>query len=496
MNPASQPIEQGAPTAEERKDSSSKLDKQIKQAYFWTAVITSVKHVATFAISMILARLLSPGDYGLAGMVLAVTAIVTGLQDVGVSQAVVYFRDSEDSLPSFATAAALVALVLTGVAMLLAEPIAYYYAEPRVAPVLRVMSFNILLLGFRAVPQGILQKHLRFRELNLAEMLGLVIGGVLAIVMAYSGWGVWSLVANGLCSTLITVSGLMVLARPRYTLHPDWQALKKLLQWSLPLTGGQVLWRFFDNADYIVVGKVLGPVALGYYTFAFRFATLVHEKLGTVVNRVSFASLAARKDDPGGLAVHWLKITRNVGLVSFPLLAALAMMAPEVVQVLVGDRWSPAVPTLRILCVVGLMRCLLPLTLIMATATGRTDLTFTNALLYAITLPPAFYFGATHGGIVGVGLAWVIVNPIVGGFILSRVLKQVQTSVLDYLSALVPAVVVSAVVVTSLAAAHFAMPLSLGAVSRLIAGSLAAAAAIGAVLLVRRDWYAFLLKRE
>ncbi len=480
----------------ETAEARTKLDRQIRHAYKWTALITSAKHAVTFAISMVLARLLSPADYGLAGMVFAVTAIVSGLQDVGMGQAVVYFRENDDDLPSFATVAAFIGALFTLVLIACSGLIADYYHEPQVKPILQWLSLNILLLGFRAVPQGVLQRQLRFQELNISDALGIVAGGVTAMVMAFHGYGVWSLVANGLLSTLITLICLMILVPPRFTLRLRWHALRKLFRWSLPVTGGVILWRFFDNVDYVIVGRVLGPVALGYYTLAFRFATLVHQKLSTVVNRVSFASLTAMKDNRKELAEHWFQITRSVSLLAFPLLLGFAIAARELITLLVGEKWLEAVDPLRLLCIMGLMRCILPLTNIVANAMGRTDLTFIASLFYALILPPAFYAGAITYGIVGVALAWSVVNPLVGGFVLRKVLQEAGKTLPEFFGTLYPATMVMLSVGAAMLLAIAVVPSPPGSLGRLATQTIAAALVMGLWLWRRPAFYSFLWEKK
>ncbi len=139
--------------------------------------------------------------------------------------------------------------------------------------------------------------------------------------------------------------------RPRFTVHLNRALLKKVLRWGMPLSAS-LLWRFYDNSDYLVVGKLLGAPALGAYTMAFRLATMVNDKISSAVNRVTFPSFSAMQDDIRGVIDHWLSVTRKLAWINFPLLVAIAMNADDFISVFLGPKWQSAAPLVKYLCVV------------------------------------------------------------------------------------------------------------------------------------------------
>jgi O-antigen/teichoic acid export membrane protein len=387
----------------------------LRSAYLWTAASNLVKQALLFATSMLLARLLSPADYGLLGMVTAFTAILLPIQDLGVTQAVIYFREREEEILVNSTAVSLaMGLALFMALFASAHAIAGFYSTPALVPIIRVISPTFVLMGIRASSQGLLMKRFQFKNVAIIEFSTIVIASIIAIVMALKGFGVWSLVANYVISATLHTILMLYFAPPRISFHLDLPTIRKLLRWSLPLTGAGLLSQFSNNVDYLIVGKLLGAEPLGFYTLAFRLANMIAEKVASVVNRVSFPSLAALRNQPDGAARHWLYLLETLGLGCFPLLAALAINARDMVHVVLGAKWLPSVPILQLLCWMGALKIVVPVTSNLISTSGRTDITFRISLITSCSLPVVFYIGCKQAGGMGVALAWAIVyTPLV-----------------------------------------------------------------------------------
>jgi O-antigen/teichoic acid export membrane protein len=413
---------------------SEGLGHKIRGAYLWTSVLQVGKNLLGFAISILLARWLQPSDYGLVGMVTVLISIVSVFQDWGIGQAVIYFRDeSEEHLATYFTVTTATGLLLTLITFLSAPVIAGFYHEPRLVAIVQALSLTFLLGGLWAVSQGLLTKHFRFQRLTLTESACTLGSGLIAVVMAWKGYGVWSLVANILIQNLAQTVLYCWIVRPRFTLRIDRALLKKVISWGMPLAGSSLLFRFYDNSDYLVIGKLLGAPALGAYTLAFRLATMVNDKISSVVNRVSFPSFSAMQDDVDSVVRHWLSVTRKLAWLNFPVLVAIAMNAEDFISIFLGPKWQQAGPLVKYLCVVGALKTLNPLVFNLLSARGRTEIGFQNTLLNSVLLPISFLLACRIGSVTTVCIAWCVVFPCTSAFLIYRAAKLVGISFWSFL---------------------------------------------------------------
>ena len=419
------------------------LDSKLTKAYVWTTAGSVAKNFAGFAISLVLAKLLGPAEYGLLGMAMVFTNILVILQDCGIGQAVVYYQEERSGLSLYFTTAAIIGGVLTLLAFFIAPVIAWFYQQPAITPVVRALSSTLMLGSLYSVGQGLLVREFDFRLLAIIELSSTVIAGVTGIFCALAGLGVWALVINVIFSGLLQTVAVCWFVRPRFTTQLDLAKLRDILRWGLPLTGASMLWQVYENSDYLVVGKMLGQTAVGYYTMAFRMATLVNSRVASIINRVSFPTFSTVQTDYPELIAHWNSITERIGLLVFPISTALALNAHDFLLIL-GKKWLPAEIPLQLLCLLGSLKPLISTMTNCMCAVGRTKLSFYFSLTNAIALPLAFIVACRVGGVVGVAVAWCVVAPVVFTWFLMRTLHHVRGSLTGYASSLVPGILISA----------------------------------------------------
>lgn len=410
---------------------SSGQNSGVRAAYLWTALGNFFRYASGFFISVTLARLLPPSAYGIIGMVTVAMTFPEILQDTGITQSVVYFREDRDLAKYFTISVALGA-IFTLITWFAAPLIAIFYHEPLVVPVLRFLGFTFPLSAMKGVSVAALSRELRFREIAIVETATSIGCGIIAVALAFLGFGVWSLASNIMILLISQSVAFGWYVRPRFTWRIELEPLKKVLRWGMPLSGASLLWQFYDQADYIVVGRMMGTVPLGWYTFAFRLATMVNEKISAVINRVSLPSFSSMRDDPKRLAEHWFSVSRKLALVNFSLLAALGANAADLIHVAVGDKWLPAAMPLRFLCFVGALRTVLPVVPNVLSACGKTGKVFRYTILNVIVLPTAFAAGCHYAGLLGVGIAWCVALPFTALFLVIPAVRVLGLSLRDY----------------------------------------------------------------
>jgi len=452
------------------------LHQRVRRAYVWTFTGSIIRQLLSFSLSMLLARFLRPSDYGLVGMVGVFIAFLTALQDLGIGQAVIYFPEAESAWATCCTVSTAAGLSLSLVLFAAAPLIAGFYGLPELVPIVHWLSLTLFLGGLKSASQSIITKQLLFQKIVIIEGICGLGSAVMAVYLAWRGYGAWSLVCNLLLSSTLNTIIVLIVAPPAFTLHPDLALIKKFLRWGMPLTGSTLGWSFYDNADELIVGKLVNSEQLGFYSLAFRLATLVNERIGALISRVSFPAFAAMQADKTETVRHWLSVTRKSALLSFPLLAILAVEANDFVSIVLSPKWLPVVVPLRLLCVVGAVRVLTPVVINLLPALGRSDLAFRYTLINIIVMPISFFVGCRLGGIVGVGCAWVIVFPFLAFGLVRVALTLTALSWVAYLRNLMLPVVGTIALVSTTIPILYLLPVGL---LRLACSAVAGCAAYG-----------------
>ena len=360
-----------------------------------------------FLVSVVLARLLSPRDYGLVAAGAIFTGFLSSLGGSGLITALVQKADirEEDLDTSFWVALGLgggMGLILVGASQYAAT----FFREPRVGPLLMVQAIGLVVTPLGAVQTALLLRKMDFRSLAIVDLSTIGASGVLAIGMALTGWGVWSLVVPGLVGTGVGTIVLWWRVDWRVRGGIVWGSLRSLGRFSLTIMTFNVLNYVRSNIDYLVLGRMLGTWPLGLYYLAYNLTTIPQTRLVPVVTRVLFPALSAMQHDLARLQTGYTQAVRYVSLVTFPLLVGLLILAPEFVLAVFGVRWVEAAPLVRILSIAGLLYSVGTTTGSVIFSRGRADLACWIAIGGAITMTGCVLVGARYGAPgVAVGVA-------------------------------------------------------------------------------------------
>jgi len=385
----------------------------VYSAVRWSAVSQYGSQAVRTVVSLVLARLLAPEYFGLLAMAGVITAFARQLTNLGFTASIIQRKQISPQLVSTLFWANLAISVLMAVALAACSPLAaWIYSDPRVAPIVAVLSVEFLLVGFTMVPTALLTRRMAFNKLAVRELAGVLLGGSTSITLAVLGWGVWALVLGslvGLASGMILIN-LLCPFRPQLVF--DRQGLRECLGFGLNLTGFGIFNYFARNADNLIIGIFLGPTALGYYSLAYRLMLLPRDSVTNVITRVLFPAFSRMQDDDERLANAYLRTCGAIAFVTFPMMAGLAVVARPFVEVVLGAKWLPAVPLIWILAPVGMMHSINATTGQLYLAKARTDWMFYwgvgGAGLLALSFPLGLPWGVT-----GVASAYLIMNLLI-----------------------------------------------------------------------------------
>lgn len=390
---------------------------------------------AAVASTVVLARLLTPRELGLAAMVLVFSGLAFLLSDLALGAALVQREQlsEADRSTAFWTSAA-VGGFLTVLAVALAGPVASIYNEPEARPLLRVLSLSFLFTTLGTTQGALLIRDLRFRALELRTMFATVAGVAVAIVVAALGFGPWALIGQQLASTGISTALLWGSSSWRPQLVFSRQSLRTLIDFGGFVFGSRLLFYLNRNVDNFLVGRYLGAAKLGPYTLAYNIMLIPLNRVASPVQQVFFPALS-RIRDPGRVGELWVRTSRLVATVAVPALVGLAIVAPEFVDVVLGSRWHSAVRVLQILCWVGLLQSLMGQNTSVLLAVGQVRTLFRFAGLSSTLTITAYAVGLAWG-IVGVAAAYAIVTTVLQPYYAWITGRAVGVSPLRFLAAL------------------------------------------------------------
>jgi PST family polysaccharide transporter len=452
---------------------------------FWMAVATGANVVSLLLVVLVLARLLTPADFGLAAAALMVIGFSAIFSEFGIGPAVVQRPELRTAhLRSGFTLSLLLGVVLGAGLWAAAPAVAGFFRLEQLTPLLRVLAVIFPLQSFGVVADSLLQRELRFRCLAVLEVVTVVAGyGAVGVTLAALGFGAWALVGAHLTQTLLKTV-LMILARP----HPAWPLLDRRACGELLYFGGGFTASRFSNylagqGEHLVIGRCLGAVALGVYGRAYQLMAAPAVLFGNVLDRVLFPAMVHVQDQPKRLAGAYRRGTALIALVICPLSAVLILVAPEVVLVLLGPGWQSVTPPLQILAVGMLFRTGCKISDALVRATGAVYRRTWRQTAYAAAVIVGAWVGQAWG-LEGVAVA-VLVTLALNFFLMAQLgLCLAEMSWRSFGSAHLPGLTLAALVAVPVAVTGAA--LRAWGCSHLVVLGGSLAAVLPCLLVVRR----------
>jgi len=351
------------------------LKKRTIKGVAWTSLDQVATLGFSFVIGVILARLLSPSDYGLLAMIAIFNAIAFAFINSGFGNALIRKPDLTEDDNSTAFYFNVVAgVVMTGVMWLIAPSAAMFYDKPILTQLLRVEGLLLIISSFTIVQNAQLSRALNFKAKMIINVSSQVIGGIVAIIAAYHGFGVWSLVIQHIASGIIRLISLWVISpwRPRGRWNRS--SFGYLWGYGSKLLVSGLLDTIYTNIYPIVIGKVYSPADLGQYTRAQGYASLPSQGLTSVLQQVTFPVLSQIQEDDVRLASSYRRLLRFSVFLVFPIMMVMAALARPLVISLVTDKWSQCVPYLQLICFASMWYPVHAINLNLLQVKGRSDL--------------------------------------------------------------------------------------------------------------------------
>lgn len=392
-----------------------------------------------WAVTILTARILLPYDYG----VLTATGVFTNLADIlaeaGILQALVHQpRLDDDDIAGAFTLCLMLSACMCGALWALAGFGASILQTPELTRVLPVVGLAMLLIPFRSVSVAILERRLQLRRTATIAWACSMLQGCLVLTLALAGFGYWSLIMGYMALRFVEVPILAREASWRPRLRWPGGRSNPIVSYGLHFTGWRICWFIYRNIDYAIVGRLMGPITLGYYSLAFMLISMPVDKIVGTTNRVAFPIFCRMVDDRERLRDWFLRLAVMFGFLATPALVGLALVAEDAILVVLGAKWLPAVVPLQIMSLAGVIMVLGSSVEVIYNATGRPDINFRFTALSVAVYPPLFYWCGSRWGITGVAMVWAICYPIMVLGLIARTRSITGIGVRDVVSSQLP----------------------------------------------------------
>ena len=463
------------------------LRARVARSVFWLAWSRGVVQLLAFATTVLVARILAPADYGVMALASAFIGAANTLAEMGLGRAIIQFRDlTKRELDTCFWIVMALAIIAYAVLSLGARIIAHWLSVPQLAEVLPILALVLPLTACSVVSDSLLRQRLALDRISQAEIVGGLATLPVVLFCALAGLGVWALVIGAILYPGARSLIIFVFAPWRPGFRIGGARAKEVLRFSLTTLGANILWSLGEQVDVVVIGKVTGQVTTGLYSMAKQLALLPGQKMSSIVNTLNSPIMAELQTNIDVLRVTFYRTMRLTAAFTLPVSTGMMLVADELVSIVLGPKWAPVVPVLRLLCFYAAVRSIDVLQAPMLYARHRERLMFWYCLALLVAVPAAVALGALWRGATGAVLMLVPVYCALVIVLIKEALREVNGGFLALWSELRPILAATAAMaaIVLLLRAFALADLPESAISKLILLSLSGALTYGLVLLI------------
>ncbi len=408
-------------------------------SFKWSFIDSLSKYFLSFVIGIILARLLTPTDYGLVGMSAIFIAVSRVFIDGGFSDALI--RKMEPTTDDYTSVFYfnIVLAVIFYLSLYFSSPwISDFFNEPLLVKIIRIAGLGLIISSTASIQVVILRKRLDFKRQAIIGFVSTMVSGIVSITMAFYNYGVWSLIYNGIIALMVSSILLWLFSSWRPKLNFKLSVIKEEFGFGSKIMAGSFINVIYNNMYYVLVGKIFSPAALGFFTKADNFQKLISGNIDIIVRQVTYPVLASIQNESDQLKAIYRLMIKNTAFITVVLLLGLAAISDYFIVTLIGEKWLTSAVYLQLLCIVGIFFPLISINTNILNVKGRSDLSLIVKLLMVIFSIPALIIGYY------LGVVFMIWGMLVSVIILYSVVvlftqKIIQYSVKEQLKDVFPA---------------------------------------------------------
>jgi O-antigen/teichoic acid export membrane protein len=409
------------------------------RAIAWSSAASLVTQVITFGSALVVTRLVAPADFGRFALVLTLVGVVGTLSDTGLGTALV----QRSAVSATETSSAFLFQAAVGIAassslVLTAGWTARLLQDESIQGVTAALACTVAMQGVASIPRSLLVRALQMRTIALIDTSAALCGSAVTVAMALSGGGVWSLAWGLLAGTSIATTATLASSPWRPFTSFRWSAVRPLFGFAGNYYGFTIVNYLIRNGDNLLVGRFLGNVQLGYYSRAYALLLVPSRHLSTVIGGSLQVGLARMASDHERSRRVYLEACQHIAFVAMPVMLTIAILAPDFVPVVMGEQWTEAVPSVRLLALAGVVEPIATTCGWLYFAQGRADLMLKISLLFGPLFIGAIAFGVSLGSSTAVAGTYLIATSLVIPVLLSVAGSLIGLRLRDYARAIRP----------------------------------------------------------
>jgi O-antigen/teichoic acid export membrane protein len=409
------------------------LKQKVVHGFGWMAGGKFVGQLFSWAVTVIVIRLLTPGDYGLMALATLLLTLLNLIAELGLSFAIIQIENLTEKITRQCFGMILVINVsLFLIFILTSTYTARFFNEPELAPVIQVISFSFLLAIFSIVPEALLEREMNFKKISIINFIATIIGAIATLILALLDYGVWALVWGNI-ALVFAKTVAMNITNDKFILPSfDFTGMRKIMSFSTAVAMDRTLFFIYTQADIFLIGKFLGKDLLGIYSVAAHIASLPMHKIMGSINQVAFPAFSSIQSDKQSVSNYTLKASRMMCLATFPVFWGVSSISPEFVNIILGKKWEDAILPLQLLTLIMPLRMLNNIMSIVLYGIGSANVALVNLIISSVIMISAFYVGLDWG-IIGVCYAWITMFPVVFFITTFRTMRILDTEYLTFI---------------------------------------------------------------
>lgn len=408
------------------------IESKLAKGVSWLALFKTLSQSFSWLVTIIVARLLVPEDYGLMAMATIITGYAEIFSELGLGAAIIQRSDlQKNDVSSIFWFAMGISFVFALFCFVAAPVTANLFHEPRILPLTQAVSVIFLISGLRIVPLNLLKKDLNFKKVGFIEMIGSVVSCSSMLVMAYFGAGVWTLLGGRIINGITRVLLLFYYTSWRPSFYFNWKEVILYIHFGLVVSISQSCYYLFEKSDRFFAGRAWNSQLVGYYSLALQLASIPTEKVVSLINQVSFTAFSQLQNDQERFNSLYLKIVGITSTIILPLYVGGYMVGEELIIVLLGSKWLSVVFLFKFLCLAQIPRSTNAINNFVHISRGEPQLSLYINIVLAISMSVSFYL-AVQNGLEAMVIPWITTYTLVcAGWIIFTI-KRIGVSFFSY----------------------------------------------------------------
>lgn len=397
------------------------LKQSVIKGIAWRSTVDISNLILQIVFTAILARLLTPADFGIVVMALLFIRFIKMMTQIGFGTAIIQSQDiTQAQISAIFLIQISIACFISLFCYIAAPLAANFFNQEKLIELIHILTWIVIINSF-AFPQIILQKNMQFGGSSILEMLSMIVSNIIGIIMAFKGYGIWSLVFRQMTQAIIFSTGIWIIAK-WIPVKPQFSGIKKLFNFGLYMLGSKIFHYFSQNLAAIIIGKFIGAETLGTFNIAYNLAIVPAQKIQSILTTVLTPTFSQLQNNISNLRNTFFISLFTLGIVFIPLMLGLSAISNNLVLILYGEQWQQAGLFLTFLAVVGLLKGIEHLLLSIILATGGAATGFKITVIETLASFPLLILGIYFFDVIGLIIAYIMASLI--SFILTVIAAQ------------------------------------------------------------------------